>query len=145
MNAQLVSIITMFCAGIIVGAVIDGVRIIFSHAPKNSILYKLYHFVEIVFWLAMGALSFYFLFLIKGGGWRFLDALAQIIGIFAYDLFFQRIIRFMGRIFFNIIIKPLLFIVYFFIWVIKKIVRMTLLLSRPIGKFFKILRKQGQY
>lgn len=142
MSAQLVSVIVMFFAGVMVGAVIDAVRILFSKSSRKSIVYKLSHWIEIVFWLGLGMVTFYFLFLVKNGEWRVLDPLAQIAGIFAYDLFFQRSIRFIGRIFVNILIRPFMFVGYIFVWIIKQLVRNALYLARSIGKIFKKNRKQ---
>lgn len=146
MSAQLVSTFVMFLAGIMVGAVIDCLRHVTSSVPKKSILYKISPFIEIAFWAILGSITFYFLFLIKGGEWRAIDPIAQIAGIISYDLFFQPIIRFIGRIFVNIIIRPFLFVGHLVFLIIRKIihivVRIMKFLLRPFSKIYKTSKKR---
>ena len=140
MSAQLVSIIVMFISGIAVGAVIDGTRTILGQVPSVNFR-KIALLVEWAVWLFLAISTFYLLFLIKGGHWRFVDPLAQIVGIISYELFFQNIIRFMGRLIVNILIKPLYYIGHIFVALIRKIikflVRLCVLLTNPIFKFFE--------
>ena len=146
MSEQLVSTFVMFLAGIMVGAVIDCVRHMTSSLPKKSIFYKLSPFIEIVFWAFLGTITFYFLFLIKGGEWRAIDPIAQIAGIISYDLFFQPIIRFIGRVFVNITIRPVLFVGRLVFLIIRKIIhiviRIVKLLVRPFSKIYKTSKKR---
>ncbi len=146
MSVQLVSTFVMFLAGIMVGAVIDCVRHMTSSLPKKSIFYKLSPFIEIAFWAILGTITFYFLFLIKGGEWRAIDPIAQIAGIISYDLFFQPIIRFIGRVFVNITIRPVLFVGRLVFLIIRKIIhiviRIVKLLVRPFSKIYKTSKKR---
>lgn len=146
MSVQLVSTFVMFLAGIMVGAVIDCVRHMTSSLPKKSIFYKLSPFIEIAFWAILGTITFYFLFLIKGGEWRAIDPIAQIAGIISYDLFFQPILRFIGRVFVNITIRPVLFVGRLVFLIIRKIIhiviRIVKLLVRPFSKIYKTSKKR---
>lgn len=146
MSEQLVSTFVMFLAGIMVGAVIDCIRHMTSSLPKKSIFYKLSPFIEIVFWAILGTITFYFLFLIKGGEWRAIDPIAQIAGIISYDLFFQPILRFIGRVFVNITIRPVLFVGRLVFLIIRKIIhiviRIVKLLVRPFSKIYKTSKKR---
>lgn len=146
MSVQLVSTLVMFLAGIMVGAVIDCVRHVTSSLPKKSILYKSSPFIEIAFWAILGTITFYFLFLIKGGEWRAIDPIAQIAGIVSYDLFFQPIIRFIGRVFVNIIFRPFLFVGHLVFLIIRKIIhivaRIVKFLVRPFSKIYKTSKKR---
>lgn len=140
MSAQLISIITMFMSGIVVGVVIDCTRTILHQGPL-SILRKLTLFIEWFIWIFLAIATFYLLFLIKGGQWRFVDPLAQVAGIISYELFFQRIARFIGRVIVVLFIKPLYYIGHAFVAIIRKImqffVAFVLMLINPIIKIFK--------
>ncbi len=141
MSAQLVSMIVMFLAGVMVGAAIDCIRTLISYCSTKSIIYKLSYIIEVTFWIILGGVTFYLLFLVKGGDWRAVDALAQILGIFAYDLLFQRILRFIGRCLVNIIFRPIFFVAHIFVVVIRNIVRMAYRGFRYIGKYLKISKE----
>lgn len=140
MSAQLVSIIVMFISGIAVGMVIDGTRIITRQFPIKFIR-DIARYLEGLVWLLLAISTFYLLFLIKGGQWRFVDPLAQIVGMISYELFFQKMARFIGRLFVNIVIKPIYFIGHVFVVIIRKIIQfvigLCLLLINPIFKFFE--------
>ena len=146
MSAQLVSMFVMFLAGIMVGTIIDYIRHMATLLPKKSFLYKISPFIEIACWILLGLASFYLLFLIKGGEWRAIDPIAQIAGIISYDLFFQRIIRFIGRILVNILIRPFLFVGRLLFLILRKIVliiaRILKFLFKPISKIYKTLQKR---
>ena len=141
MSVQLISTAVMFLAGIMVGAFIDCIRYMISMIPKKSVIYKISFFIELACWLTLGIMTFYFLFMLKGGEWRVIDPLAQIAGIIAYDLFFQRIFRFIGRMFTVLIIKPVLFIVTFVFLIVRNVIRIFVrilsFLFRPITKLYK--------
>ena len=140
MSAQLVSIVVMFMSGIAVGAVIDAARIITIQIPFKF-MRNIALLVEWLVWFFLAISTFYLLFLIKGGQWRFVDPLAQILGIISYELFFQNIIRFIGRVIVNIFIKPLYYIGHIFVAVIRKIIKfliaLCILITNPIIKVFK--------
>ena len=145
MSVQLISTAVMFLAGIMVGAVIDWIRYMLLLLPKKSIIYKLSFFIELICWLILGIITFYFLFMLKGGEWRVVDPLAQLAGIIAYDLFFQPIFRFIGRMFTVLIIKPVLFIVTFAFLIVRSVilvfVRILNFLFKPITKLYKASKK----
>ena len=140
MSAQLVSILVMFVSGIAVGAVIDGTRTIVGQVP-HIIFRKMVVLIEWCVWLFLAISTFYLLFLIKGGHWRFVDPAAQLLGIISYELFFQNITRFIGRLIVNIIIKPIYYIGHMFVALIRKIikliVKLLVLLTNPIFKVFE--------
>ena len=145
MSVQLISTAVMFLAGIMVGAVIDCIRYILLLLPKKSVIYKLSFFIELACWLILGIITFYFLFMLKGGEWRVVDPLAQLAGIIAYDLFFQPIFRFIGRMFTVLTIKPVLFIVTFIFLIVRSVIRVFVrilnFLFRPITKLYKTSKK----
>lgn len=140
MSAQLVSIITMFMSGIAVGMIIDCTRTILHQGPL-PIIRKLALFIEWFIWIFLAIATFYLLFLIKGGQWRFVDPLAQVAGIISYELFFQKIARFIGRVIVLLFIKPLYYVGHAFVTIIRKIIKLFLafviLLTNPIIKIFK--------
>ena len=145
MSVQLISTAVMFLAGIMVGAFIDCIRYTISLFPKKSVIYKISFFIELVCWLVLGTISFYLLFILKGGEWRVVDPLAQIAGIISYDLFFQPIFRFIGRIFTLLTIKPIVFIVTFVFFIVRNVMRVFIrilkLLFIPINKFYELSKK----
>lgn len=118
MSAQLVSIFAMFISGIIIGIVIDFVRVMLNTLGIHRIAYV----IEWLVWIVLGICTFILLFFIKGGQWRAVDPMAQISGIFIYELLFQQIFRLMGRVLVNSIIKPIYFVGYVFFRVIEKII-----------------------
>ena len=140
MSAQLVSMIVMFISGIAVGAVIDCTRTILNKIPLK-IVRRFIVLLEWLVWLFLGISTFYLLFLIKGGQWRFVDPLAQIAGIVAYEFAFQKIARFLGRVFVNIFIKPFFYIGHLFVRIVRGIVRIVvgliIMIGNPFYKFFK--------
>lgn len=140
MSAQLVSILVMFISGIAVGAVIDFIRINIYYIPLKNIRRVTWLFEGLV-WLFLGMSTFYLLFLVKGGQWRFVDPLAQIAGIATYELVFQNSVRFIGRLLFNLFLRPILFIGYVFAKVIRSIIKLVIafivFISYPIVKVFK--------
>ena len=145
MSVQLISTAVMFLAGIMVGAVIDCIRYMLLLLPKKLVIYKLSFLIELGCWLILGIITFYFLFMLKGGEWRVVDPLAQLAGIIAYDLFFQPIFRFIGRVFTILIIKPVLFIVTFAFLIVRSVIRVFVrilnFLFRPIIKLYKMSKK----
>lgn len=135
-SAQLVSIIVMFISGIIVGAVIDAIRGTFQLFNIHRIIFIL----EWLVWIVLGALTFYLLFLVKGGDWRAVDPLAQIAGIAVYELLFQKIFRLIGRVLVNSILKPFYYIGHLFVFSVRRIIiiliKITKNLLSPIYRIF---------
>ena len=140
MSAQLVSILVMFISGIAVGAVIDFIRINIYYIPLKNIRRVTWLFEGLV-WLFLGMSTFYLLFLVKGGQWRYVDPLAQIAGIATYELVFQNSVRFIGRLLFNLFLRPILFIGYVFAKVIRSIIKLVIafivFISYPFVKVFE--------
>lgn len=134
MSAQLVSIIVMFMSGIAVGAVIDAIRNFLQVVGIRKMVFLL----EWIVWIFLGACTFYFLFLVKGGEWRVVDPLAQITGIVAYDVMFQKFFRLMGRFLVNSIIKPFFFIGHVVVHIIRKMI--VILVKVIKGIFYPIYR-----
>lgn len=140
MSVQLVSILVMFISGIAVGAIIDFIRINIQYIPLKNVRRVTWLFEWFV-WLLLGITTFYLLFLVKGGQWRFVDPLAQIAGIATYELIFQKSVRFLGRLLFNLLIRPILFIGHVFAKIIRSIIRLVIglfiFIFHPIYKVFK--------
>jgi len=148
-NEQVVSILIMALSGLIIGAIIDCTRFSLSALSQKSILKRMGYGVELTVWALLGALTFYILFTIKGGEWRLVDPLAQILGLFLYESVFQRYFRFVGRVIVILIIKPIIaiikFIKYIIITTIKLVIRIILILLLPFYKIYnKFLKKHFQ-
>lgn len=141
-NEQFLSIVIMTLSGILVGAVIDATRIYISAFSPKSFLRKFSVLLEIFIWALLGVGTFYIIFLIKGGEWRLVDPLSQILGIFLYESFFQPFFRFIGRMFILLIINPILAIIGFIISVIKGIIKLFIRIIIVVLKpFYKLLLK----
>lgn len=88
-NEQVVSILIMIISGLFVGAIVDSTRYLLSTLSPGSFIRKIGYGVELVVWVLLGALTFYILFIVKGGEWRLVDPLSQILGIFYMNLSFN--------------------------------------------------------
>lgn len=142
-SEQFFQLLVMITSGVAVGFIIDSVRLVVFSTPKRSRLRKWMMFVELLTWVALGCITYYLLFWLKNGVWRAYDPLAQILGIFLYQLFFQRILRFIARFLVNIIWKPIWFIVRLIIAIIRRILQIIIyigaLLVRPFVKIYSYL------
>ena len=148
-NEQVVSILIMALSGLLIGAIIDCTRFSLSALSQKSILKRMGYGVELIVWALLGALTFYILFTIKGGEWRLVDPLAQILGIFLYESVFQPYFRFVGRVFIFLIIKPIIaiikFIKYIIVSTIRLIIRIILIILLPFRKIYtRFLKKHIQ-
>lgn len=111
----------MFFSGIFFAAAIDAFRVIILQiSPKNTIR-AMSVALEILMWLFFSLFTFYLLYIVKGGAWRFIDLLAQMSGFFLYELLFQKIFRAVGFLCFIIFVKPVYMISYFVVQSIKKL------------------------
>lgn len=141
-NEQVVSMLIMALSGLLVGAIIDCVRFTLGALSPKSILRRMGYGVELIVWAVLGGLTFYILFTIKGGEWRLVDPLAQILGIFLYESIFQPYFRFAGRVFILLVIKPIIAIIKFIFYVIRGIIglviRIVVILLTP---FYMIYNK----
>lgn len=145
-NEQVVSILIMTLSGLLVGAIVDCTRFSLSALSQKSIIRRMGYGVELIVWALLGALTFYILFTIKGGEWRLVDPLAQILGIFLYESVFQKYFRFIGRVFIILVIKPIIaiikFIRFLIIGTIKLVIRIILIILLPFYKIYnKFLKK----
>lgn len=142
-SEQFFQLLVMVTSGIAVGFIIDSVRILVFSTPKRSRLRKWMMFVELLTWIALGGMTYYLLFWLKDGAWRAYDPLAQILGIFLYQLFFQRILRFSARILVNVIWKPIWFIIRLIVAIIRHILRSIIFIGavivRPFVKIYSYL------
>ena len=142
-NEQVVSILIMVLSGLLVGATVDFIRFVISSLNQKSILRKMGYGVELFVWALLGALTFYILFTFKGGEWRLVDPLAQILGIFLYESLFQKYFRFVGRVLTLLLFKPIIFIVQLIFRIIKNIIRLLiriiLIILTPFNKIYKKL------
>ncbi|KOS70344.1 hypothetical protein AEA09_02295 [Lysinibacillus contaminans] len=142
-SEQFFQLLVMITSGVAVGFIIDSVRLVVFSTPKQSRLRKWMMFVELLTWIALGGMTYYLLFWLKNGAWRAYDPLAQILGIFLYQLFFQRVLRFIARFLVNIIWKPIWFIVRLIIAIIRRILQIIIyigaLLVRPFVKIYSYL------
>ena len=148
-NEQVVSILIMVLSGLLVGAIVDCTRFSLSALSQKSILRRMGYGVELIVWALLGALTFYILFTIKGGEWRLVDPLAQILGIFLYESVFQPVFRFVGRVFIFLIIKPIIafikFIRFLIVGTIRLVIRIILILLLPFYKIYnKFIKKHLQ-
>ena len=142
---QTLSIVVMFLSGLFIGATIDAFRFFWFYR-KTTRLYKFNRFFEIFLWIGFGIATFYLLFLIKGGVWRFIDPIAQFLGIFAYEKIMKRPFRIVGRLLNFIILRPIkwlgLLIIGIISFIIKIIVNLIIFLLKPFIKpLLKIFRK----
>ena len=145
-NEQVVSILIMIISGLFVGAIVDSTRYLLSTLSPGSFIRKIGYGVELVVWVLLGALTFYILFIVKGGEWRLVDPLSQILGIFLYESVFQRYFRFIGRVFVLLTIKPIVAIIKFIYSVIIGLIRLLLriiaILFTPFYKLYIIIKKK---
>lgn len=136
-SSQFLHLAILVTSGLVVAAVIDCVRVIKIEAPNRSRWTVLF---ELGIWLLLGVGTYLLLFIIKKGEWRVIDPLAQISGMLLYQSVFQRPLRFIGRLVWLLLLKPILLIVRGFIRVIRAIIRIILLaimvVIRPILKIY---------
>ena len=142
-SEQFFLLLVMVTSGIAVGFIIDSVRLLVFSTPKRSRIRKWMTILELLTWIVLGVMTYYLLFYFKNGAWRAYDPLAQKLGIFLYQLFFQRILRFIARILINVIWKPIWFIIKLIVAIIRQILRTILLIGtviiRPFVKIYLYL------
>lgn len=105
---QFLTIVVLFISGLFFGAIIDWFRLSLANAPVKIKKYK--HVLEIILWILLGGLTFWILYWVKFGSWRYIDPVAQWMGIISYDIFFKGFARFIGRILYVLIIRPIVWI-----------------------------------
>ena len=138
---QTVSIVVMFLSGLFIGATIDAFRFFWLHR-KTTLLYKYHRFFELFIWIGFGIATFYLLFIIKGGVWRFVDPAAQFLGIFAYAKALKRPFRAIGRVLYFLIIRPIKWMCLLIIGMIRFIIKFILnIIKFFVRPFIKPLKK----
>jgi len=120
----------MIVSGVVVGAIIEGLRFVTESTPRRSFLYKYRIYMEIVAWIVLGLGTFYILYSVRDGIWRIYDPLAQLLGILLYEQVFQPVFRFAGRVFLRLIVRPLWFILKLLTTLILKLIQ---ILARILG------------
>lgn len=145
LSEQFVSIILMMASGVLVGAIVDCTRVLFSALSPKSLLRKFSNGFEIILWALLGALTFYILYLLKGGEWRLVDPIAQISGIFLYESLFQPVFRFIGRVIVTIIFMPIFLFFKLIFRLLNSIISLILfvfvIILTPFRKIFNKLYK----
>lgn len=131
-SAQLLSALAMMASGVMVMAMVDGYRSVMSYLPRTQLLRQLARALEFLLWCLLGILTFYLLYVLKGGQWRAVDPLFQLVGIFLYSHLLHPIFRFFGRLFIVLIVRPIVLIFY----VIGRIVLFVWAIIRGIVLFF---------
>lgn len=134
----------MFCSGIAAAAVVDFLRLTVL-SLKSPFIRKTAVLLEVLVWAFLGCATFYLLLIINFGDWRAVEALAQIIGIYVYNLYLRGIIHFIGSLFYKLFIMPFLWIGHLFVVIIRRLLRFIfkiLKVPRLLLKFFaKIFKK----
>lgn len=139
-SVQFVSLFVMFASGLIVGSVIDFVRIQTEKLPYQYV--KVFRLIcEMMSWIVLGFMTFYFLYVVKDGQWRAIDVIAQVTGIIMYDKYFYKVMRFFGRLIVYVLIKPIITIVYLIMFIVKKIIQFMKFILLPIRLLTKYVRK----
>lgn len=149
-SSQFLQLAALIGSGIAVAAIIDFIRVMKHEAPKSSLYRRWISIIELLVWLLLGIGTFILIFFIKQGAWRGIDPIAQIIGILLYQLLFQRPIRFIGRIFWVLIVKPVWLIIYgiysIFNWTFDILIKVIMTILSPFfefcSKFVKIAFKK---
>lgn len=138
MSEQFVSLLVMFVSGIFFAATIDLFRVCIDQLSLRNIIRKIHRLLELLIWLLLGAFTFYLLFIIKGGQWRLVDPIAQVLGIYSYELLFQKIFRMIGWIILKIILRPMYLVALFFVQVVRAVV---MFIFKVIKAFINIIKK----
>ena len=142
-SAQTISILVMFGSGVAIGAVVDSFRLYWLKRRQTK-LYKFHRVFEVLLFSFLGVVTFILLFIVKGGAWRFVDPLAQVLGIYMYSVAFKPIFRFVGAVFHFLFVRPIIWLskllfailrlpVILIIGIIKMIIKMI----KNTGKFCK--------
>ena len=145
-STQFYTMLSMIAMGSFFGASLDTYQRFLNRKNRKRLIV----FVnDILFWIIMGLISFYVLFLVNYGELRFYLILALLCGFSAYQAllkkFYLRVleafihftketIRLLYRLFITLIYSPIKWIVLFLIGVILFLSRVLLTLVKFIGK-----------
>lgn len=138
LSIQFFSLLVMIGTGIVAGAVIDHFQMLsIAHHTKRSTR-LLYSSIEVMAWMMIGSWAFYVLYLVREGEWRMYDPLAQLTGLLLYMSIFYKPIRFLGRVLYIVLIKPLLF----GLWLIRKVVTFLFtIIMLPVVFIYKVINR----
>jgi hypothetical protein len=139
-SAQTISIIVMFCSGVAIGAVVDSFRLYWLKRRQTK-LYKIHRVFEVVLFSLLGVLTFFLLFKIKGGAWRFVDPLAQLLGIYMYSVAFKPIFRLVGAVIHFIFVRPIIWLSNLLFAILRFPVIIIIAIVKRIVKMIKKKRK----
>ena len=136
-SAQTISILVMFGSGVAIGAVVDGFRLYWLKR-RLSKLYKFHRIFEVLLFSLLGVVTFFLLFQVKGGAWRFVDPLAQLLGIYMYSVAFKPLFRLVGAVIHFIFVRPV-------IWLSNLLLKILLfpfiVIIALIKRFVKMIKK----
>ncbi|WP_313894748.1 spore cortex biosynthesis protein YabQ [Psychrobacillus sp.] len=132
LSLQFSSLLLMVLSGVLIGAIIEMTRFLTGIFPRRSVVFKYGIGIEVIVWLLLGFGTFYLLYIVRDGIWRVYDPLAQMVGIILYEQIFQPVFRLAGRIFVRLIVKPIWFILYTLIMIIRKILHFFVLIIGAI-------------
>lgn len=145
LSVQFLSLLAMVGTGIVAAAFVDMIGTGTAQTGKKSFLRKHAVLFEVSGWVIAGCFAFYVLYMVRDGAWRIYDPFAQFSGIMLYVSYFHKPFRFFGRIILLLLLKPIWFIVYGIIVLIRKILQVIInivsLLSRPFVSMFRKLYK----
>lgn len=128
-----VSLIVMFASGIFFASILDIFRTFWVYHIHWKI-YSFHRLFELALWLIFGIGTFYLLYLIKGGTWRFVDPLSQLLGMLFYINIAHKPFRFIGKILFLLIVKPSYWLGHLFVTFVRKVFRLI------IKSFIKLVK-----
>lgn len=142
LSVQFFSLLSMIGTGIIAAALIDLIGISVAHVGKRSLVKKYSVLLEVFGWILAGIWSFTILYNVRDGAWRIYDPFAQLSGLLLYVSFFHRPFRFVGRVIFLIVLKPIWSIFYFIFSAFKYVMVLLIrLIKIPFSPLVLIFRK----
>ncbi|MER2000014.1 MAG: spore cortex biosynthesis protein YabQ [Lysinibacillus sp.] len=135
------SLSVMFFSGIAAATIVDFIRLT-ALSLKSPYIRKTAALLEVLVWALLGCATFYLLLVVNYGDWRAVEALAQLLGIFVYNLYLRGIIHFIGSLAYKLFISPILWIGRLLIAIIHKLLKFIMkLLNVPYFIFAKIFKK----
>lgn len=139
-SAQTISLIVMFSSGVAIGAVVDSFRLYWLKRRQTK-LYKFHRVFEVLLFSLLGVGTFFLLFKVKGGAWRFVDPLAQLLGIYMYSVAFKPIFRLVGAIIHFIFVRPVIWLINLLFAILRFPFTIIIALIKRIVKMIKKHRK----
>lgn len=135
LSVQFLSLLAMIGTGIGAGAFMDLIGTGIDKVGKKSMIRRYAVLLEVIGWILIGCASFYVLFVVRDGAWRMYDPFAQVSGMLLYASIFHRPFRFFGRIVNMLILKPIVFVIFLVIRIIRTffrlIVKIVMVLATP--------------